>query len=120
MRISIHDDRKIYSVQEEFQKLFPYLKIEFFTKPHQVGGSSHRRLMKSPAITLGECRVVHRNGVLFITPGMTVADLEQYFRSVYGLSVQVFRKSGKAWLETSVTDGWTLDQQNREGEELSN
>jgi hypothetical protein len=38
---------------------------------------------------------------------------------VYGLSVQVFRKSGNVWLETSATDNWTLRQQNNEGAELS-
>jgi hypothetical protein len=31
----------------------------------------------------------------------------------------VFRKSGKTWLETSVTDDWTLKRQNEEGMELS-
>jgi hypothetical protein len=34
--------------------------------------------------------------------------------------VQVFRKSGKVWLETTVTDGWTLEEQNLQGEALSN
>jgi hypothetical protein len=35
------------------------------------------------------------------------------------LSVQVFRKSGKSWLETTFTDGWTLKKQNQEGIDLS-
>ena len=50
---------------------------------------------------------------------MTVVDLEQSFSDVFGLGVQIFRKSGKVWLETTVTDGWTLDEQNRQGEALS-
>jgi hypothetical protein len=50
---------------------------------------------------------------------MTVSNLEQKFRDVYGLSVQVFRRSGKAWLETTFTDGWTLEEQNSQGEDLS-
>lgn len=52
-----------------------------------------------------------------ITPDMTVTDLEQSFNTIYGLGVQVFRKSGKIWLETTVTDGWTLEEQNRQGED---
>ena len=28
------------------------------------------------------------------------------------LSAQVFRKSGKIWLETTFTDSWTLKKQN--------
>jgi hypothetical protein len=36
-----------------------------------------------------------------------------------GLYVQVFRKSGKVWLETTATDNWSLYKQNEEGQELS-
>ena len=119
MKITINDHRKIYAIQTEFQTVFPYLKIEFFAKPHKVGTPSPKKIMKHPSKTLGECRTIHKQGAITITPQMTVADLEQNLNAVYGLSVQVFRKSGNAWLETSVTDNWTLEQQNRQGEELS-
>lgn len=119
MKITINDHRKIFAIQEEFSEMFPYLKIEFFAKPHKAGGSSAKKLMKHPSKTLGECRTIHNKGTITITPQMTVADLEQNINDVYGLSVQVFRKSGNAWLETTVTDGWTLEQQNNQGEELS-
>lgn len=119
MKIIINDHRKIFAIQKEFSELFPNLKIEFFTKPHQSGGSSPKKMMKHPSKTLGECRVVHTKGMLSITPGLTVADLEQNFSCVYGLSVQVFRKSGKTWLETNTTDGWSLEEQNKQGEALS-
>jgi hypothetical protein len=33
--------------------------------------------------------------------------------------VQVSRKSGTLWLETTMTDSWTLGQQNEHGRELS-
>lgn len=119
MKITINDKRKIYAIQEEFNEQFPYLKIEFFSKPNKPGGSSSAKLIKSNTKTIGECRTIHNKGVVTITPGMTVSDLEQSFRDVYGLSVQVFRKSGKVWLETTVTDGWSLEEQNRQGESLS-
>lgn len=119
MKIAINDRRKIHAIQKEFTKKFPYLKIEFFAKPHTVGGGSPKKIMKSGAQTLGECRTIHDTGTITIESQMTVADLEQSFRDVYGLSVQVFRKSGKAWLETTVTDSWTLEEQNRQGESLS-
>ncbi|MGV3632234.1 MAG: hypothetical protein ACO1O6_13580 [Bacteroidota bacterium] len=119
MKITINDRRKIYAIQKSFTREFPYLKIEFFAKPHKVGGASPKKLMESNSKTLGECRTIHNTGTITITPQMSVADLEQNFMDVYGLSIQVFRKSGKVWLETVVTDGWTLEEQNREGEELS-
>ncbi|MEI8136014.1 MAG: hypothetical protein WCH21_01685 [Bacteroidota bacterium] len=75
--------------------------------------------MKHSSKTLGECRNIHSKGSITITPNMTVTDLEQNFADVYGLGVQVFRKSGRAWLETTVTDGWTLEEQNKQGAALS-
>jgi hypothetical protein len=50
---------------------------------------------------------------------MKVSELENLFKRKYKLNIQVFRKSGNAWLETTVTDAWTLDKQNQEGIELS-
>jgi hypothetical protein len=119
MKILINDRRKIFSIQKDFNEVFPYLHLEFFSKPHQSNGGSPKKVVKQPSKTLGECRTVHNSGTLTITPHMTVADLEENFRNVYGLSVQVFRQSGKAWLETTITDGWTLEEQNKQGEELS-
>ena len=119
MKITINDHRKIYAIQEEFNQLFPYLKLEFFSKPHKYAGASAKTFIKHSSKTLGECRTIHNKGELSILPQMTVFDLEQRFGDVYGLGVQVFRKSGKTWLETTVTDGWTLEEQNKQGEELS-
>lgn len=119
MKITINDHRKIFAIQEEFNTLFPYLKLEFFSKPHKQGGATSKKFVKHNSKTLGECRTIHNTGEITIVPGMTVAELEQGFGHVYGLGVQVFRKSGKTWLETTVTDGWTLEEQNNQGEELS-
>jgi hypothetical protein len=106
----------IGSIQQEFHKAFPYLKVEFFSRTHQAGkGSAKRYLLHGQHnLTQGGS-----SGQLAITPDMKVSDLEQRFQQVFGLGVQVFRKSGKVWLETTVTDGWTLDEQNRQGEALA-
>lgn len=119
MNITINDHRKIFAIQEDFNKLFPYLKLEFFSKPHTKGGATSIKLIKYNSQTLGECRTIHNNGEISIIPAMSVAELEQHFGDIYGLGVQVFRKSGKTWLETTVTDNWTLEEQNKQGEELS-
>ena len=119
MKIVINDDRKIFEIQAEFNAVFPYLKLEFFSKPHQSGAGSAKRLMKHVHLTLGECRIIHNSGELNVNPYMKVAELEQIFHDTFGLNVQVFRKSGKVWLETTVTDGWTLEEQNSQGESLS-
>jgi hypothetical protein len=119
MKITISDQKQIREIQEEFNQLFPYLKLEFFSKLHKPGAPSSRKQMKVNTKTIGECRTVNKKGSLKITPEMTVNQLEQNFAKNYGLSVQIFRKSGKIWLETTATDGWTLQEQNTQGEELS-
>jgi|ERR1051326_6773002 hypothetical protein len=119
MQIIIHDHRKIFAIQKGFNEKFPYLKLEFFAKSHRPGGTSPKKLMKNSSEILSECRSIHNSGTLTVTPQMTVTDLEQNFADGYGLFVQVFRKSGNAWLETTVTDNWTLAEQNNHGEELS-
>jgi len=50
---------------------------------------------------------------------MKVIDLEKMFKNRFNLSAQVFRKSGNLWLETTMTDNWTLLQQNNHGREIS-
>lgn len=117
--ITINDNRKISVLQEEFNTIFPYLKLEFFTKPHEFGKGSAKQYLNPNSKTLGECRTKHNKGEFTINSQTTVTDLEQGFREIFGLGVQVFRKSGKVWLETTITDGWTLEEQNRQGEALS-
>ena len=119
MKIIINDHRKVFAIQEEFNTAFPYLKLEFFSKPSKAGGTSTKKLVNHGNKTLGECRNIHNKGTVTITPTMTVVDLEERFNDVYGLGIQLFRKSGKVWLETTVTDGWTLEEQNHQGESLS-
>ena len=119
MNIVINDHRKIFAIQEAFSKTFPYLKLDFLSKPHTSAGSSSPKLVRRNSKTLGECRTIHNKGKISITPSMSVADLEQKFSDVYGLTIQVYRKSGTSWLETSVTDEWSLEEQNSQGEILS-
>lgn len=49
----------------------------------------------------------------------SVQELEKQMEEGFGLHVQVFRRSGNIWLETTVTDEWTLAFQNEQGQELS-
>ena len=119
MEIIINDQRKILGIQKEFNAIFPYLKLEFFSKSSHSGGAPATKFIKHNNKTLAECRTIHNKGQITITPNMTVKDLEKHFRDIYGMGVEVFRKSGKVWLETTVTDGWTLEEQNRQGKDLS-
>jgi len=119
MKIIINDQQSIARIRNSFNKLFPFLKLEFFSKRHKSGEPSPLKFLIRSDVTIGECRTIHTSGEITITPAMRVNDLEQLLWNEYGLGVQVFRKSGMSWLETVLTDTWTLAEQNAEGEALS-
>lgn len=119
MKIIINDQQNIAQIQKVFNEMFPYLKLEFFSKTHKPGRPSTPKFMIRKDLDLGEFRKLHNTGEIQITPQMSVNELEQCFGTEYGLGVQVFRKSGRAWLETIYTDTWTLAEQNEQGESLS-
>lgn len=115
MKLHIDDTRSISEIQEEFNSAFPYLKLEFFKKPHEVGEASPISELIPSDSTLSKWRTNHNDGDLVITPDTKVEEMESGFQNIFGISAQVFRKSGEVWLETSATDKWTLKEQNEQG-----
>lgn len=105
------------TVQKLFSDVFPFLKIEFFEPESKIGGNAAlRRRLRSTERILADYR---RNGEvqeIKVEPGMSVNELEKRFSNLYKLSTHVFRKSGNVWLETTITDGWSLEEQNQQGE----
>ena len=111
----ITDEKRLADIQLEFQEKFPALKLEFYSAPHQVGtGSTNQELLPATA-EIGTVRRIHKSGDLSINGHLKVKTLEQLFFEQYGLNVQVFRKSGDIWLQTTSTDEWTLTEQNNRG-----
>ncbi|MBK9270429.1 MAG: hypothetical protein IPM48_02440 [Saprospiraceae bacterium] len=116
MKIIIKDDLSIAEIQKQFSEIFPYLKIEFFTKPHKKFTGSKRENMIPANTTIADCRTIQSEGALTFGEETKVAQLEKDMMDKFGLYVQVFRRSGNVWIETTVTDDWTLGKQNSEAE----
>lgn len=113
MKLSISPDRTIGQLQEEFVALFPNLKLVFFSKPHAAyKGSNAKFLIAEPETLLSAIsHKIPAHAELLLDPEMPVWQVERLFELEYGLHLQVFRRSGNTWLETSVTDDLTLEQQ---------
>jgi len=116
--LTIQSGMRISAIQHAFNAGFPFLKLEFFRHSHKPKAGNPREDQLPPESLL-EGVVMDHGHKIEITESMTVTLLEQLFQDYFGLSVQVFRKSGKSWLETTLTDDWTLKKQNDEGLELS-
>lgn len=115
----ISDNKSVADLKKEFHAKFPYLKIEFFKKPHVQGELSSKKDLLEDSILLGDIRTIHNSGEILVHPEMTVAEVEYKFEKLFGVHVQIFRKAKGLWIETGVTDSWTLQKQNEIGDEMT-
>jgi len=119
MKIAIKDTRTVSDVKHEFNKQYPYLKIEFLNLSDLSKMKFNKPGIYSDERKLGSCRKIHNEGNVHIESNVTVAEMEQEFKNRFGLDVELFRKSGRLWIEANLTSAWTLERQNMEGKELS-
>jgi hypothetical protein len=117
MNLIIKPSSSIASIQQNFQAQFPYLKIEFYKVKHETGEASAKENTLSGALILEDVFPKLKEGIITLTPSLKVLELEQLFAKNFGISVQVFHKSGNVWLQTTRTDHWTLLEQNKHAEE---
>jgi len=120
MLLHIVPERPISEIQQEFNSAFPFLKIEFFNNKSFTRSDFSVKQIISPNRKLGDCNPVLTGGNIDIEEDMKVNELEKLFKDKFNLAIQVFRKSGNLWLETTMTDSWTLQQQNKHGREITN
>ena len=122
MSLEISDDHSIVLVQSRFNHYYPFLKVVFFERDMQifVKERSFKPVMDITRM-LKEFRIDHNS--LFnieVKKEMKVNEIETLFEKTYGLRAQIFRKSGNVWLETTVTGNWSLEEQNRQGQLITN
>ena len=120
MLLLINGERLIKDVQLDFAKAYPFLKIEFFRNngTHKDQALKENQIKHDQKLSLAKGRNIQK-GDLLIEDSMSVFDLEKAFMDQFGLLTQVFRKSGNIWLEASITDRWSLKQQNDLGKEIT-
>jgi hypothetical protein len=118
MIIFINSKSQVSDIQRDFNGLFPYLKIELFKHKHGYLEASPRQAKLPHYLYLSDL-ATQLPTQISVPESMTVQELEKMFEEQLGLHLQVFRKSGNLWLETTMTDGWTLKQQNDHGMEIS-
>ena len=119
MQLIISGELQVAEIQADFNKVFPFLKLEFFRNNRIRLDRYPITQMISNKTKLKEAWVGNnKEGIAEISGDMTVLELENILMNRFGLAAQVFRKSGNIWLETIRTDNWTLKQQNDHGMEI--
>jgi hypothetical protein len=117
MTMQILKTSTINDLQQGFTLAYPFLSLDFYKYTRGRLGSAVRQKVNK-AITLGSLGM-KKEGIIQLSDSTTARSLEEIFLAQYGLHVQISRKSGSIWLETTVTNDWTLVQQNNHGRDLS-
>jgi len=110
--MKINKDTMTSAINQSFVEAFPYLKIVFYKKSHDHFHGSMKKDEISEDMKVGDLNADLKEGQVEWQGEMSVDKLETYMEEEFGLHTQVFRKSGDLWLQTSVTDHWSLDEQN--------
>lgn len=97
-------------VQETFNNLYPYLKIECLKSDNLKKVNADNKYLRE--------KILRKKACIIINDNTTVADLVNQFKEGLHLAIRVLRKTNNLWIETSLTDNWTLERQNLAGKEF--
>jgi hypothetical protein len=112
MYVRLFDGQTIGDIQQAFSQAFPYLKIDFF-KNLELNGIRITKKLEPPFTIFNSA-----DTVIDLEGSRTISDIKKDFLNITGLVTRIFRKSGNVWIETSLTDDWTLSRQNTEGSQI--
>jgi len=119
MELRIESGTTVEGVQKQFSAFYPFLKLQFFKSLQEENQYINKKGKAHPELPGKKLRPMDNRVCLSVAYHTTVAELLENFMQV-GLLAQVCRKSGSLWVETSLTDDWTLERQNNEGMQISN
>lgn len=111
MLLEIDESKTIADIQDRFSLCFPYLKIEFYRKPHHWGESTSTKDLVAPQTYIRDIRKVRLPGILEIKSTYKTGEVEQLFKKFFGLNVQIFRLENNQWRETTKSDNLKLNMQ---------
>ncbi len=118
MKLVIQRTTVVEDVKKKFTKIYPYLKIEFYKTLADSNLNHLKKEALASNFSLGKVVTDSNKVTIDLSKNVTVAELENQFTTI-GLHAEIFRRYGSIWIETSLTDNWTLQQQDAEAEELN-
>lgn len=109
IQMEIKQGMSYTELNNQFVQMYPFLKLRFFQKlKNKLEEIPNDTPIKTKEVIQVDCSSNKSIEQL-------IAELQYYLN----IQVQIFRRSGKVYIETSRTSSWTLKRQNDEGEELS-
>lgn len=108
----------IADIQKAFTEWYPFLKIEF-SKEQVHNGQAAKQKKIMPESFIHEVTNADMPIILNMSGSRTIAEIELDCIETLGLRVQVSRKSGNVWTPITLTENWTLENQNDAGKFIS-
>jgi hypothetical protein len=116
MKFVLKDNLKLSEIQAMFHQQFTSLKLEFFEfKTGSERIFSKKNMISDTNRTIGSVRKKANSVPISFNGNQKVSTLESSFLKNHGLNIQIFRRSGKNWIETSSSDELTLASLNKRG-----
>ncbi len=119
MDINIIEDDILCNIQSDFQKQYPFLKLQFYKRSPTEATDLPETDKLSVDTPLEDATIFHCAALIDIAPQRTVQAIEEDFLRLLGLWVQVFRRSQKGWIQTQQERQLTLQRQNDKGRDYS-
>ncbi len=119
MELRIEKGSFLKDLQKEFNLVYPYLKIEFFRISIQMDDEKKPRNEKPNLVPVNISERFSKTATINMEGKTTALQLENQFVEKIGLYIKLFRKSGSLWIETTLTENWSLEKQNEEGAFMS-
>ena len=119
MLLHIHKDTAIKDIQHLFAELYPFLKIEFYKIDGPPGKTLEKKEEINERLFKDDFNNTQVETIINIQPKRTVLQVEKDFRQQCNISIKVFRKCRNLWIQTSLTDDWSLERQNNEAALIS-
>ena len=116
LTLKIDESKSVGDFRKEFSATFPFLKIELFRK---MANQAEKTGTKDMTILPANQPIGKDAEAIHIGGDTTVTALKSLFLEKLGITIHIYRKSGTMWIETSLTDDWTLERQNDEAEQMN-
>lgn len=115
MFLHIQNKRTLKELQLDFSGRFPFLRLEFFSKPHRKGMASAEKHQLNPFLQIVTVRTHHRNGAIEIKEHHKAEEVEQLLQEEYDLPAQIYHYTCNGWVMTDAADKATLRELNEHG-----
>jgi hypothetical protein len=111
MKLKVNKDQTAGQISEQFSEAFPGLKIAVVTHHHDESEGSPKKDILPDSTVLGSAHSRMKAGEVELDNSMSVGEVEKVFEEKLNIPIQIFVQLGNAWIETTATDHYTLQQQ---------